>query len=161
MRKYIYVEYICGTRYIYTPYYITFVRVYIMFFFCGFTCASLSFNLNPISLHIAQIPDGCQRHRRKSTDGFFFEKPWNDRFGILPYPKWGTWLVDHCGLSLSPLSFSLIASLSLDSCHFMTDICPSFHGLLSVRVWSGLLLQRAGLSSCALGKCTMSATATI
>jgi hypothetical protein len=33
MRKYIYVEYICGTRYIYTPYYITFVRVYIMFFF--------------------------------------------------------------------------------------------------------------------------------
>lgn len=136
-----------------------------MIFFCGFTCASLPFNLNPISLHIAQIPDGCQRHRRKSTDGFFWKNHEMTVLESCPIPKWGTYMTSWplCSLSPSPSDLSL-SSLHFHLTHVIswpTSVLHSMASFLSVRVWSGLLLQRAGLSSCALGKCTMRATATI
>lgn len=93
-----------------------------MIFFCGFTCASLPFNLNPISLHIAQIPDGCQRHRRKSTDGFFWKNHEMTVLESCPIPKWGTYMTSWPLCSLS-LSFSL-RSISLS--HRFTWLM-SFH----------------------------------
>lgn len=136
-------------------------------FFCGFTCASLPFNLNPISLHIAQIPDGCQRHRRKSTDGFFWK--------TMKWPFWNLalsqngvhiWLVDHCVLSLSPSPSDLFLShrftftwlMSFHDRHLSFIPWPPFYLCVSDQV---CYYRELAFPPVPFGKCTMRATATI